>query len=97
MRLWDEGPELGIKPSSTREYETVGYVLEGRALLRIGNHSVELKPGDSWVVEKGQEHSYEILEPFRAIEATSPPAHKANLDDAAHNRGTHYSPDDVLA
>lgn len=97
LRLWDESPDLGIKPSSAREYETVGYVLEGRALLRIGNHSVELKPGDSWVVKKGQEHSYEILEPFRAIEATSPPGEKAHLDDAAHNRGQCYSPEDVLA
>jgi mannose-6-phosphate isomerase-like protein (cupin superfamily) len=95
--LWDEKPDSGIKPSTAREYETVGYVLEGRALLRIGNHSVELKPGDSWVVEKGVEHSYEIVEPFRAIEATYPPARETHLDDAAHNRGLCYSPEDVLA
>lgn len=97
LRLWDEGPDLGLKPSSVRQYEVVGYVLQGRALLRIGNDCVELKPGDSWVVEKGIEHSYEILEPFRALEATSPPAREAHLDDAAHNRGQPYSPEDVMA
>lgn len=97
LRLWQESPDVGIKPCSAREYETVGYVLEGRALLRIENQSVELNPGDSWLVEQGLEHSYEILEPFRAVEATCPAARDASLDDAAHNRGQHYSPDDVLA
>jgi len=97
LRLWDETPDVGIKPCSARDYETVGYVLEGRALLRIENGSVELKPGDSWVVGTGLEHSYEILEPFRAIEATSPPTRETNLDDVAHNRGQVYSPADVLA
>jgi mannose-6-phosphate isomerase-like protein (cupin superfamily) len=97
LRLWDESADVGNKACSARDYETIGYVIAGRALLRIENRSVELKPGDSWVVEKGLEHSYEILETFRAIEATSPPARETNLDDAAHNRGQHYSPEDVLA
>ncbi len=97
LRLWDETPDAGIKPCSARDYETVGYVLEGRALLRIENRSVELKPGDSWVVEKGLEHSYEIVEHFRAVEATCPPSRDSKLDDTAHNRGQAYSPADVLA
>jgi quercetin dioxygenase-like cupin family protein len=33
-----------------------------------------LEPGDSWVVPKGASHSYRILEPFTAVEATCPPA-----------------------
>ncbi|MBV8398642.1 MAG: hypothetical protein JOZ17_07870 [Acetobacteraceae bacterium] len=32
------------------------------------------QPGSSWIVPKGAEHSYRILEAFTAIEATTPPA-----------------------
>jgi mannose-6-phosphate isomerase-like protein (cupin superfamily) len=97
LRLWDEGPETGLRICSARDYETVGYVIEGRARLRVGNWAVELKPGDSWVIETGKEHSYEVLERFRAIEATSPPGRESNLDDIAHNRVQHFTPDDVMA
>jgi len=33
-----------------------------------------LNPGDSWIVPRGAEHSYKILETFTAVEATTPPA-----------------------
>ncbi|MFM5979962.1 MAG: cupin domain-containing protein, partial [Sphaerospermopsis kisseleviana] len=33
-----------------------------------------LEKGSSWVVPKGAIHSYRILQPFTAVEATSPPA-----------------------
>jgi quercetin dioxygenase-like cupin family protein len=39
-----------------------------------------LEPGDSWLVPKGTTHTYKILEPFTALEATSPPAEVANRD-----------------
>lgn len=96
LRLWDE-PEETRKCCSAREYETAGYVLEGRALLRIDNESVELAAGDSWLVEQGKEHTYQILEHFRAIEATSPPGRELNRDDVEHNHGQQYCPDDVMA
>ena len=35
---------------------------------------VLLEPGDSWLVPKGASHTYNILESFTAVEATSPPA-----------------------
>lgn len=72
MRRWDEGPGKGV--SSSRPYETVGYVLAGHALLHIEGQIVRLDPGDSWVVPRGAHHSYEITEHFSAIEATHPPA-----------------------
>jgi mannose-6-phosphate isomerase-like protein (cupin superfamily) len=97
LRLWDEYPEHEQKTCTARDYETVGYVLEGKAILTISNNSVELHPGDSWVVPMGKVHTYEILEHFRAVEATSPPGREMNLDDIVHNRGQHYSQDDVLA
>lgn len=74
MRLWDEEPALADKPQSRREYETVGFVIAGRAELHVEGQIVQLRPGDSWVVPKGALHSYRILERFQAVEATSPPA-----------------------
>ena len=80
MRLWD-GEEPGEpKPEAAREYETVGYVVEGRAELHLEGQMVLLEPGDSWLVPKGAVHTYKILEPFTAVEATSPPAEVGNRD-----------------
>ena len=82
MRMWrDEQPTDG-KPSDRRDYETVGYVISGRAELTIDGQTVRLDPGDSWLVPIGAEHSYRILETFTAVEATSPPAHAHGRDEA---------------
>ncbi len=74
MRLWENEEPGDAKPASQRDYETVGYVISGRAELHIENQRVLLEPGDSWVVPKGASHTYHILEPFTAVEATHPPA-----------------------
>jgi mannose-6-phosphate isomerase-like protein (cupin superfamily) len=72
MRMWrDEHPE-SAKPATTRAYETVGYVLRGRAVLHIENQQIALGVGDSWLVPANVAHSYEILETFSAVEAISP-------------------------
>jgi quercetin dioxygenase-like cupin family protein len=42
---------------------------------------IVLEPGDSWLVPKGARHTYAILEPFTAIEATYPPAHVHGRDE----------------
>jgi mannose-6-phosphate isomerase-like protein (cupin superfamily) len=74
MRLW-ENSEAGKDYAPTvRDYETVGYVIRGRAELQLGNQTLLLESGDSWIVPRGAHHSYRILEPFTAIEATHPPA-----------------------
>lgn len=79
MRLWRrEAP--GDAAETTRPYETVGYVVEGRAELHVEGQIVRLEPGDSWVVNAGVRHHYKVLEPFTAIEATSPPAHVHGRD-----------------
>ena len=74
MRLWENEAPGTRKPESRRDYETVGYVIAGRAELFIEGQMVLLEPGDSWVVPHGAEHTYRILETFSALEATSPPA-----------------------
>jgi quercetin dioxygenase-like cupin family protein len=81
MRLWRELPPHDDEAISHRDYETVGYVIEGTARLHIEGQVVLLEPGDSWVVPQGARHRYEILEPFTAVEATSPPAHVHSRDE----------------
>lgn len=73
MRLWDE-PTGFTGPDHARDYEVVGYVLEGRAELHVEGQLVLLSPGDSYVVARGARHHYRILDHLRAVEATSPPA-----------------------
>jgi quercetin dioxygenase-like cupin family protein len=82
MRLWEAEPTGGEKPPSRREYETVGYVINGRAELHIEGQKIVLEPGDSWLVPAGAEHRYLILEPFTAVEATSPPAQVHGRDES---------------
>jgi quercetin dioxygenase-like cupin family protein len=84
MRLWECEPESSDKAESQRDYETVGFVLKGKAELHIEGQMVLLNAGDSWSVPKGSSHRYKILETFSAVESTSPPAEvhgrDANMD-----------------
>ena len=81
MRLWEGETPEGPEPETTRDYETVGYVISGRAELHLEGQKVILEPGDSWVVPKGAKHTYQILEPFTAVEATYPPAQVHGRDE----------------
>ncbi len=80
MRMWENEQPGEAKVAEARDYETVGYVLKGRAELEIEGQTVTLEPGDSWVVNKGQRHAYRILETFSAVEATTPPARSHGRD-----------------
>lgn len=74
MRLWENEQPGEAKPMTQRPYEAIGYVINGRAELHMEGQLVVLEPGDSWVVPEGASHAYKILEPFTAVEATTPPA-----------------------
>ena len=80
MRLWESEPPGDPKPETRRDYETVGFVLEGRARLHLDGQVVELQRGDCWVVPHAAAHRYELLEPFSAVEATAPPARIGGRD-----------------
>lgn len=80
MRRWDEEPQDAPSLQSVGPYEAVGYVLYGRAELYIEGQLIHLREGDSWVVPKGAQHQYRVLERFGAIEATSPPSHIKDRD-----------------
>ena len=82
MRLWRDEPPDEAKPATRREYETVGYVISGRAELLVEGQTLRLEPGDVWLVPAGAEHTYRILEPFTAVEATHPPAQMRDRDHA---------------
>jgi quercetin dioxygenase-like cupin family protein len=74
MRLWENEEAGEAKEELSRPYETVGYVISGRAELHLEGQLLLLNAGDSWTVPKGTKHRYKILEKFTAVEATSPPA-----------------------
>jgi quercetin dioxygenase-like cupin family protein len=81
MRLWSAEPAGGAESASVRDYETVGYVIAGRAELHLEGQTLVLEAGDSWLVPPGAEHSYAVIEPFTAIEATAPPAQVHGRDE----------------
>src|SRR4051812_20045303 len=74
LRMWSNEPPTDDKPSASRPYETVGYVISGRAELKLEGETITLAPGDSRLVPAETEHTYRILETFTAVEATAPPA-----------------------
>ena len=82
MRLWEDEQPGEAKPESQRDYETVGYVIKGRAELHLEGQLILLEAGDSWAVPKGASHTYKILEPFTAVEATSPPSQVPGRDES---------------
>lgn len=82
LRRWNDQQPGGDTTPHTREYETVGYVIEGRVRVHLGADRIELGPGGSWLVPAGTEHADEILEPLTAVEATAPPARVHDRDAA---------------
>lgn len=82
MRLWEDEEPGEPKPEEKRDYETVGYVVKGKAELHLEGQKVLLEPGDSWLVPKGTSHTYDIQETFTAVEATSPPAEVHARDES---------------
>ena len=81
MRLWEQEPSDEHKLESARAYETVGYVIDGRAELELEGQTLRLEPGDSWLVPAGARHKYKIIEPFTAVEATAPPSQVHGRDE----------------
>ena len=81
MRMWEDVKAHDSDEKHKRDYETVGYVISGKAELHLEGQMIILEAGDSWVVPKGSKHSYKILEKFTAVEATHPPAHAHGRDE----------------
>ena len=60
MRLWENLPAGKPTLSTSRGYETIGYVIKGRAELQMEGQTILLEEGDAWLVPKGAGHSYNI-------------------------------------
>jgi quercetin dioxygenase-like cupin family protein len=87
MRLWqNERPQA--TPVTQRDYETVGYMISGRAELELEGQTIRLEPGDSWLVPAGARHAYRILEALTAVEATAPPAQVHGRDTSPTGRAS---------
>lgn len=82
MRLWENEQPGEPKEASSRPYETVGYVISGRAEYHTEGQVLLLETGDSWTVPKGASHTYKILESFTAVEATHPPSQVHGRDES---------------
>jgi len=63
------GSEL---PAHEHPYEQIGYLIQGRLRLSIGESAQEAGPGDSWCISSGVRHRAEILEDSVALEVFSP-------------------------
>jgi mannose-6-phosphate isomerase-like protein (cupin superfamily) len=81
LRRW-EADACGFCEPRCRDYEAVGYLLEGDLVLDLDGELVTLKCGDSWLVPQGATHRYQVVTPIVAIEATSPPARFNGRDEA---------------
>lgn len=85
LRYWQElPPRWPNNPKeqeewTIRQYDTLGYVIKGRAELQTEGKSLKLQPGDSWRVPRGVRHRYVISEPLEAIEATHPAARETQV------------------
>lgn len=77
MRFWSLS-ETTDNAMHKHEYETLGYVLKGEAKLHLGDDTLTLHPGDSWIVPSNIPHRYEVHGPFEAVEVTTPAARREN-------------------
>ncbi|MCS7465489.1 cupin domain-containing protein [Stieleria sp. ICT_E10.1] len=73
LRRWSENPG-GFSEVRSRNYEIVGYLVEGMLEIDLDGEMAKLGSGDSWLVPEGAPHRYRVIDPVVAIEATSPPA-----------------------
>jgi hypothetical protein len=80
---WADEPGGKLKAPTTRDYETVGYVISGSARLDLEGQTLNLRAADSWLVPARAMHHYTIIQPFTALEATAPPAEVHGRDAAA--------------
>ena len=72
MRLWHREEPNADKPERTHEYETLGYVIEGKVDLIVNGETISLQPGDSYHVPAGTPHTFRVTETLTAVEVTTP-------------------------
>lgn len=96
MRLWENEPPGPRQPLTRRPYEVIGFCIRGTARLHLEGQLILLSPGDCWVIPKGAEHAYEVVETFTAVEATTPPAEVHGRDQPVGLKASEVLPKSVL-
>ena len=76
LRLWhNEQPDTaGSGDMHQHDYETLGYIISGRAELSVNDQKIMLEAGDSYCVPSNTPHMFRILETLTAVESTTPSA-----------------------
>ena len=59
-------------PLHDHPHEQIGYLVSGRLLFTIEDLTLELGPGDSWLVPGGLRHTVTALEDAIAVDVFSP-------------------------
>lgn len=59
-------------PSHSHPHEQTGYLVSGYIVLTVDGVPYDMRPGDSWAILPGIEHSAQIVEDSVAIEVFSP-------------------------
>lgn len=60
-------------PMHSHPHEQVGYVIQGRMRMTIGEQIYEFEPGDSYLIPGGVEHDATALTDCVALDIFSPP------------------------
>ena len=93
MRLWRDRPPGPPVPEIARDYETVGYVISGRAELHSEGQMVLLEPGNAWVVPRtpgtrtrSSSRSRRLRRPTRRLRSTTGTARSAKAIAVIRNK-----------
>jgi len=60
-------------PSHTHVNEQTGTLLSGRLQFDIGDETIDLQPGDAWMIPPNVRHEARAIDRCAIIEAFSPP------------------------
>ena len=66
-------PAGDVVPMHTHPHEQTGYLISGRMRFQLGEETVELGPGDAWMVPGDVPHEVTALEAVVCIDVFSPP------------------------
>ena len=70
---------IKLVPGQTSDHhhaeEQMGYILSGRAVVKIGNEEKELGPGEGYLVPAGAHHTFRVVgeEALEYLEVFCPP------------------------
>ncbi len=74
MMLCEVHMEVGaIVPMHTHPHEQTGYLVAGRITMQVGDETLELAPGDCWMILGDVPHEAVALEPSLFVDVFSPP------------------------